>query len=82
MSTPELHRGQFVTITYEGRSTKAMVLLASANGRSLMLGFDGALWGRLGAFFGALPVLQDEAGVYRDLVADLPVEIAVRGDCP
>jgi hypothetical protein len=70
-------RGQFVTLTYEGQSIKAMVALASPNGRSLMLMFDGALTPRHGEgmFPGAMPLLQDDDGVYRDLVMGLEARI-------
>lgn len=69
-------RGQFVRLTCGDQSMKAMVMLASGNGKSLMLGFDGAL--RLpsgGACFGSMPVLMDDAGVYRDLIENAPVQI-------
>lgn len=60
-------RGQFVALTYEGRSVRAMVLLASSNNKSLMLGFDAAL-GDKEMFAGSMPVLMDDDGVYRDLI--------------
>jgi len=70
-------RGDVVQITYRGRSVRAMVLLASPNERSLMLGFDGALGDAdRGLFMGAMPVLQDDAGVYRDLLHGDEVVIA------
>lgn len=75
MST-SFHRGQFVQVTCGGKTLKAMVLLASENGRSLMLGFDGGLPSRSGGMFmGSLPVLMDDAGVYRDLIEDGEVTI-------
>jgi len=78
MST--FHRGQFVQVTYGGKTIKAMVLLASPNGKSLMLGFDGALTPSHGEgmFVGSMPVLIDDAGVYRDLLCNEPVMIFVR----
>jgi len=65
-----LERGQFVRLTYGGETVKAMVILASPNGKSLMFSFDGALSGgeSEGIYFGSMPVLQDDDGVYRDLV--------------
>ena len=68
----DFHRGQFVRLTYGGRVVKAMVMLASINGKSLMLGFDGALVPSHGEgmFPGVMPLLQDDLGVYRDLVCD------------
>jgi hypothetical protein len=65
-------RGDFVRITYREQVKRAMVMLVSPNGRSLMLGFDGLLYVRegddVGAYCGFMPVLQDEGGVYRDLL--------------
>jgi hypothetical protein len=61
-------RGQFVHLDYNGQSVRAMVLLASPNSRSLMLGFGGALRTPSGGMVvGSLPLLQGEDGVYRDL---------------
>lgn len=69
-------RGQFVRLTYGGNVIKAMVMLASGNGMSLMLGFDGALRTASGGMFpGAMPLLMDEAGVYRDLVENEVAEV-------
>ena len=71
------HRGQFVHLTYGGRTVAAMVMLASSNGKSLMLGFDGALVPSHGEgmFPGAMPVLMDDDGVYRDLLNNEPVQV-------
>lgn len=69
-------RGAFVRITCGQRTIDGMVLLASENGRSLMLGFDGAL--RLpsgGVCIGSVPVLMDDAGVYRDLVEGTELKV-------
>jgi hypothetical protein len=51
------------------------VLLASENGASLMLSFDGVLHAGGGLYPGSMPVLRDNAGVYRDLMNGLPVGI-------
>jgi hypothetical protein len=68
--------GDFVQVTYCGQRMRCKLLLASPNGRSLMLGFEGALFTSSGgAFFGSMPVLQDEDGTYRDLMAGDPIEI-------
>jgi len=72
------HRGQFVQITYGGETIEAMVMLASANSRSLMLGFKGVLYAHGGVYPGAMPVLMDDEGVYRDLVKNQPVQIQAR----
>lgn len=74
-----LARGQFVELTYCGQTIVAMVMLASSNGRSLYLGFDGALHAEGGGIFpGSMPLLQDDDGVYRDLVVNLPAIIKLR----
>lgn len=67
----KLQRGEFVEVTAEGRTVRAMVTLASANGRSLILMFDGML----GGYVNTLPVLLGDDGVYRGLVDGMPVEI-------
>ena len=67
-------RGQFVRMTYGETTIDAMVLLASTNGKSLMLGFSGALGGDF-VFIESMPVLMDESGTYRDLIMGLPVTI-------
>lgn len=63
-----LKRGDFVQLTYLGQVKRAMVGIASPNGRSLMLVFEGLLRDRTGGVFvGSLPVLQDDDGQFRDL---------------
>ncbi len=73
-------RGDFVLITYGTNApVDGMILIASPNGASLMIGFDGALLTASGGmYFGMLPVLRDEAGVYRDLAQGFPVTIEPR----
>lgn len=57
--------GGRVWLTFDGRTTEAIVVLASGNGRSLMLGFDGLL----GPYLGMLPIRWDAPrGVYLDLI--------------
>lgn len=61
--------GDTVTVTYCGNKVRAMIFLASSNGRSLMLRFDGILGdGERGAYMGMMPVFRHEDGVYRDLM--------------
>jgi len=70
--------GDRVVVAYEGRGAEGVVLLASANGRSLMLGFDAALGlPGAGAYVGMMPILWDEErrGFY-DLIMDRPVKIS------
>jgi len=75
----KLSRGEFVELTYCGQTIAAMVMLASTNGRSLVLGFDGALHVEGGGMFaGSMPLLQDDDGIYRDLVVGSPAIIEPR----
>lgn len=60
--------GQPVRLEYNGQTVKATVLLASENGVSLMLVFDGILRTHAeGAFIARIPLLLDDDGIYRDL---------------
>lgn len=58
-----MRRGDFVLIVTAERTIDAMVTLASANGRSLVLMFDGIL----GGWVGAMPVFQNEHGEWSAL---------------
>jgi hypothetical protein len=59
-----LTRGAFVTITTDtGRTIEAMVTMASPNGRSLMLLFDGMI----GGWLGMLPAFQADDGSWSAL---------------
>lgn len=70
MKPPEVFaRGDFVIIEAEGKRLGAFVALASANGRSLMLFYDGMI----GGFVGAMPVLYDD-GAWRAL-NNMPVTL-------
>jgi hypothetical protein len=74
------HSGQLVLITYGSRTLEGEIAIASPNQRSLMLRFDGALIPSHGEgmFLGWMPVLRDEAGVYRDLMNNEPVQVVPR----
>lgn len=50
---------------------KAMVTLASENGESLMVAFDGMFAG----YVGMMPLLADDRGVFRDLVTGSAVTV-------
>lgn len=60
-----------VWITCGCITVPGMILLASENSVSLMLGFDGMLEGHLGA----MPVLRHDDGKYRSIVNDVEVRI-------
>lgn len=68
-----VHRaGAIVCVTYRQRSVSAVVMLASENGKALMLGFDAML----GGYVGLMPVCWDEKeGVFRGLCCGEPVEV-------
>lgn len=68
-----MKRGDRVMIRVGQQVTMGMVLMASANSRSLMLGFDGML----GKHAGAMPVLRDGNDVYRSLITDEVVIVDV-----
>jgi hypothetical protein len=71
-----MKRGDFVWIGSGNQRIKAMVVLASENGRSLMLMFDAFFRTPSGGgFAGMMPVLQEDDGIYYDLWEHEPVEI-------
>ena len=59
--------GESGYVTYAGRCVPMRVLMASQNGRSLMIEFEALL----GGYAGRMPVLWE--GQFRDLIAGLPV---------
>jgi len=64
--------GNRIMITCEGRTVEGEVLLASPNGRSLMLRFEAILLGCVGM----MPVFLDDDGKYYSLFgAGPPIEI-------
>lgn len=65
--------GDFVTLQYRDESVSAIVLLASDNGRSLLLTFDGVL----GKHAGAMPLLMGDDGVFRSIIDNQAVQIAL-----
>jgi hypothetical protein len=66
-----MKRGDFIWIERGEVKMKAMVVLASSNEGSLMVMFDGMFCG----YVGSMPLLRDEAGVYRDLIEQRPVTV-------
>jgi hypothetical protein len=70
-------RGDFVIISAHGVSKGAMVVLASENGRSLMVMCDGGLFwpDDEGGYAGAIPLLQQDDGTYVELINRRPVGI-------
>ena len=73
-SPPHIFKtGDLVRITYEGEAIEGRVLLASANGVSLMLEFDGVL----GSFAGMMPVLYVD-NEFTELANKKPVYVKPR----
>ena len=63
-------RGEFVVLEAAGREPiTAFVALASVNGASLIVMFDGLVDGCAGA----MPLLRDPEGVYRNIYTGRPV---------
>lgn len=64
--TPPLRRGDIVQITIGGWSVEAFVSLASANGRSVIVLFDGLAPLADAQLFapGMLPLYEDEGGAW------------------
>jgi hypothetical protein len=55
----------------DGREWFVVVNLASDNGRSLLVAVSDFVDG----YYGAIPLLQHEDGVYRDLINAVPFEL-------
>lgn len=68
--------GQRMHLAYNGQAIEARVLLASSNGKSLMLNFVGTLRTPSGGLMIAtMPLLMDDDGVYRDLAESAPATL-------
>jgi hypothetical protein len=65
--------GEKVWIGCDDRTVEGTVLLASGNGRSLVLGFEAILDG----YVGMMPVLEED-GVYRNIATGQAIAIAKR----
>jgi hypothetical protein len=68
------HVGDDLVLIYRDRSEPATVILASPNGRSLLLSFDALL----GNHAGAMPVLADDDGEFWSAVSGEPVILSVK----
>lgn len=71
MSARLLRTGDPVTIVCNGTRTAGFVLMASSNGVSVMLGFEGMIDGHVCR----MPVLMDEDGSYHAIVTGTKVVI-------
>lgn len=66
--------GTRVIITADHRTVDGVVLIGSANGRSLLLEFEAILYG----YVGRMPVLRGDDGVYRELATKQEVVVTER----
>lgn len=75
--TTTFKTGDAVRFRLGGRAHLGRVALASPNGRSLAITFEGMAVPAHGegAYAGLIPVLMDDAGVFHDLVSDEVVEV-------
>jgi hypothetical protein len=64
-------QGDRVLISIGSDSTPGVVILASGNGKSLMLEFETVLHGHVGT----MPVLQENDGSFRSIVTGEVVEL-------
>lgn len=66
-------KGDVVVATYNSRTVEARVILASKNGRSLMIKWDD---GMLGGHVGMMPILQHETtGKFHSLIEGMPITL-------
>lgn len=68
-------KGDRVRATYNGRTVKAVVTLASQNGRSLVIDWTTTDAGMLGGHIGVMPIFRLEGGEYRALLDNVPVTL-------
>lgn len=71
-----LRKGDNVLIGCDDRTVEGVILLASENQKSLMLGFEAILAGHVGK----MPVLMDTSGVYRSLINWTAVTVVPRSE--
>lgn len=70
--------GDTVHCVFCGSMFEARVILASNNGKSLLLEFDGMVGNRRGWYVGTMPVLREDSGFYFDITHHEPILIARR----
>lgn len=66
-----MKKGDLVSIQYGPQRVNGMIVIASENEKSLMLGFEALIGGHVTM----MPVLMDDEGVYRSIVTNEPVNI-------
>jgi len=72
-----LKRGDFVIIKAHGAQKEAMVSLASPNGRSIMVMFEGGLFwpSDEGGYAGIMPLFQQDDGTWIELINQRPIKV-------
>lgn len=75
MSDEKYATGDRVWIECGGTTVFGRVILASENGRSLMLGFEAILEGHAGMF----PAFRCDDGIYRSIINDVEVRLTRAG---
>lgn len=74
----DVTEGQKVVLTFGNRKQEAVIVLASSNGYSLALEFEGLAGDEEGFYAGFMPVLWDDrTRTYRDLVKFHEVKLEV-----
>lgn len=69
-------KDDLVKVTVQGvRTENACVILASKNGKSLVVAFEAML----GGYVGTMPLMWTEEGYFVDLIKGERVEITLRG---
>lgn len=67
-----MKRGDLISLTYGDQTVQAFVGLASPNGRSLIVFFDGML----GSYLGAMPLFCEDDGQWRGIMDQMLVTVA------
>jgi hypothetical protein len=75
-----LRTGDAIIIRWQGTQVPGRIMIASDNERSLFIEWDVfATEAMIAGCIGSMPVLRDDAGVYRCLMNDEPIEIERAG---
>lgn len=69
-----LKTGDAIDITYDGRNVEGTVILASSNGKSLMIEFEAVL----GGFVGRMPISMADDGTYHEMSTGHPIDLKKR----
>ena len=64
-------KGQLVKLTAGEHTVTAEIAMASKNGKSLFVRFEAIVNGHVGG----MPLLQDDAGIYKSIVTGEPVTL-------